>query len=144
VSVLGDPVLGVAQLQAIIDEAFPDWAVPQVESLAGDTLVMFQPIESRNSRPGGTINGPTMMALADNAAWVVILAHIGPVLLAVTTSLHIDFLRLPELSDLMARARLLKLGRRLAVVDVELFSRGSSDLVAKAQVTYSIPPRAVA
>jgi uncharacterized protein (TIGR00369 family) len=139
--VLGAPILGVEALQKIVDEAFPDWAVPQVESLDGDTLVMFQPIETRNSRPGGTINGPTMMALADNAAWVVILAHIGPMLLAVTTSLHIDFLRLPELSDLMARARLIKLGRRLAVVDVELFSRGSSDLVAKAQVTYSIPPQ---
>ncbi len=138
---LGAPILGVEALQKIVDEAFPDWAVPQVESLDGDTLVMFQPIETRNSRPGGTINGPTMMALADNAAWVVILAHIGPMLLAVTTSLHIDFLRLPELSDLMARARLIKLGRRLAVVDVELFSRGSSDLVAKAQVTYSIPPQ---
>ncbi len=135
------PILDVEALQKIVDDAFPDWAVPQVESLNGDTLVMFQPIESRNSRPGGTINGPTMMALADNAAWVVILAHIGPVLLAVTTSLHIDFLRLPELSDLIARARLIKLGRRLAVVDVELFSRGSNDLVAKAQVTYSIPPR---
>ena len=135
------PILDVEALQKIVDDAFPDWAVPQVESLNGDTLVMFQPIESRNSRPGGTTNGPTMMALADNAAWVVILAHIGPVLLAVTTSLHIDFLRLPELSDLIARARLIKLGRRLAVVDVELFSRGSNDLVAKAQVTYSIPPR---
>ena len=135
------PILDVEALQKIVDDAFPDWAVPQVESLDGDTLVMFQPIETRNSRPGGTINGPTMMALADNAAWVVILAHIGPMLLAVTTSLHIDFLRLPELSDLMARARLIKLGRRLAVVDVELFSRGSSDLVAKAQVTYSIPPQ---
>jgi uncharacterized protein (TIGR00369 family) len=139
--VLEAPILDVEALQKIVDDAFPDWAVPQVESLNGDTLVMFQPIESRNSRPGGTINGPTMMALADNAAWVVILAHIGPVLLAVTTSLHIDFLRLPELSDLIARARLIKLGRRLAVVDVELFSRGSNDLVAKAQVTYSIPPR---
>jgi uncharacterized protein (TIGR00369 family) len=141
--VLDSPVLGVEALQQIVDEAFPDWAVPQVESIEGDTLVMFQSIESRNSRPGGTINGPTMMALADNAAWVVILAHIGPVLLAVTTSLHIDFLRKPDMSDLMARAKLIKLGRRLAVVDVDVFSRGSSELVAKAQVTYSIPPRAV-
>ena len=119
---LGAPILGVEALQKIVDEAFPDWAVPQVESLDGDTLVMFQPIETRNSRPGGTINGPTMMALADNAAWVVILAHIGPMLLAVTTSLHIDFLRLPELSDLMARARLIKLGRRLLVPKVGLLA----------------------
>jgi uncharacterized protein (TIGR00369 family) len=134
-------VLSVEELQKIVDDAFPDYDVPKIESIDGDTLVMAQPVSTRNARPGGTLSGPTMMALADNSAWLIILAHIGPVLLAVTTSLHIDFLRKPEIADLMARARLIKLGRRLAVVDVELFSRGSSDLVAKAQVTYSIPPR---
>jgi uncharacterized protein (TIGR00369 family) len=136
------PLLSVEELQAIVHEAFPDFEAPRIESLEGDTLVMSQSVGDRNSRPGGTLSGPTMMALADNSAWLIILAHIGPVLLAVTTSLHIDFLRKPELTDLMARARLIKLGRQLAVVDVELFSRGSSELVAKAQVTYSIPPRA--
>lgn len=134
-------VLTVEDLQRISDEAFPDLDVPRVESLEGDTLVVAQSVTSRHSRPGGTLSGPTMMALADNAAWLIILAHVGPVLLAVTTSLHIDFLRKPELTDLLARARLIKLGHRLAVVDVELVSRGSSDLVAKASVTYSIPPR---
>jgi uncharacterized protein (TIGR00369 family) len=135
-------VLSIDELQKIVDDAFPEFEVPHIESLEGDTLVIAQPVSSRNSRPGGTLSGPTMMALADNSAWLIILANIGPVLLAVTTSLHIDFLRKPEITNLMARARLIKLGRRLAVVDVELFSRGSSDLVAKAQVTYSIPPRA--
>lgn len=135
-------MLTVEQLQKIVDDAFPNLDVPRVEALDGDTLLIAQSVSTRNSRPGGTLSGPTMMALADNSAWLIILAHIGPVLLAVTTSLHIDFLRKPDLTDLMARARLLKLGRHLAVVDVELFSRGSSELVAKAQVTYSIPPRA--
>jgi uncharacterized protein (TIGR00369 family) len=136
------PLLSIEELEGIVNEAFPDFEAPQIESLEGDTLVMSTSVSARNSRPGGTLSGPTMMALADNSAWLIILAHIGPVLLAVTTSLHIDFLRKPELTDLMARARLIKLGHQLAVVDVELFSRGSSDLVAKAQVTYSIPPRA--
>jgi uncharacterized protein (TIGR00369 family) len=135
------PLLSVEELQEIVEREFPDFEAPRIESIEGDTLVMSQSVGTRNSRPGGTLSGPTMMALADNSAWLIILAHIGPVLLAVTTSLHIDFLRKPELADLMARARLIKLGRQLAVVDVELFSRGSSDLVAKAQVTYSIPPR---
>ena len=81
-----------------------------------------------------------MMMLADTAAWVTILAQVGPQLLAVTTSLHIDFLRRPSLTDLVARGRLLKLGRSLAVVDVELFSRDDPAMVAKAQVTYSLPP----
>ncbi|MGA7834194.1 MAG: PaaI family thioesterase [Acidimicrobiales bacterium] len=134
-------VLTVDELQQIVVDAFPDFDLPVIESLEGDTLVMAQTTSTRHTRPGGTLSGPTMMALADNAAWLIILAHIGPVLLAVTTSLHIDFLRKPDVTDLLARARLIKLGNRLAVVDVDLFSRGSTDLVAKASVTYSIPPR---
>jgi uncharacterized protein (TIGR00369 family) len=134
-------VLGVEELQQIVVDAFPDYDLPTVESIDGDTLVLALTTSTRHTRPGGTLSGPTMMALADNAAWLVILAHIGPVLLAVTTSLHIDFLRKPDVADLLARAKLIKLGRRLAVVDVDLFSRGSTDLVAKASVTYSIPPR---
>ena len=78
-----EPVLSVEELQQITVEAFPDFAVPTVESLEGDTLVLAQSQSARNTRPGGTLSGPTMMALADNAAWLVILAHIGPVLLAV-------------------------------------------------------------
>lgn len=132
-------VLNVEELQSILSNAFPGVEVPVVEEITDDAVVMSQSITLRNSRPGGTLSGPTMMALADTSAWMAILAQLGPVLLAVTTSLHIDFLRKPRLDDLMARARVLKLGRKLAVVDVELFSRNSSDLVAKAQVTYSIP-----
>ena len=132
--------LGVEELQRIVDEAFPDHTPPVVESLEGDTLVVVQGVDERHGRPGGTVSGPTMMALADNAAWLVILGHIGPVLLAVTTSLHIDFLRKPPLDAIVATATLVKLGRRLAVVDVSIASRATGELVAKASVTYSIPP----
>lgn len=133
------PVLNVAQLQEILEAAFPGNEVPRVEELQGDTLIICQPVNDRHGRPGGTLSGPTMMMLADTSAWMAILAQIGPVLLAVTTSLHIDFLRKPDFTDLMARATVLKLGRKLAVVDVSLYSRGHGELVAKAQVTYSIP-----
>jgi len=81
------------------------------------------------------------MALADCTAWLVIVGQIGPVALSVTTSLHIDFLRKPALVDVVARGELLKLGRRLAAAEVSMYSRGSEALVAKAQVTYSLPPR---
>jgi acyl-coenzyme A thioesterase PaaI-like protein len=81
------------------------------------------------------------MALADSAAWLAIVGQIGPVALSVTTSLHIDFLRKPALVDVVAIGTLLKLGKRLAVVEVAMYSVGSEDVVAKAQVTYSIPPR---
>ncbi|HEY5438489.1 MAG TPA: PaaI family thioesterase [Acidimicrobiales bacterium] len=135
------PVLGVEELQLILQGGFPDSDVPRVEEVTDDHVLVSYPITDRHGRPGGTVAGPVMMSLADTSAWVAIMSQIGPVVLAVTTSLHIDFLRKPALTDLMARTTLLKLGKRLAVVDVAIFSRDSTDLVAKAQVTYSIPPR---
>ncbi|HUZ42736.1 MAG TPA: PaaI family thioesterase [Acidimicrobiales bacterium] len=134
------PRLGVAELQSILDNAFPDVDVPRVEEVTDDSVSVSYSVADRHGRPGGTLSGPVMMSLADTAAWVAIMSQIGPVVLAVTTSLHIDFLRRPQLTDLMAKTRMLKLGRRLAVVDVDLYSRGETELVAKAQVTYSIPP----
>ena len=135
------PVLDTAELQTIMVEAFPGNAVPVVETVTDEYVIVCQPVDLQHGRPGGTLSGPTMMMLADTAAWMAILAQIGPVLLAVTTSLHIDFLRKPELVDLEAEAVLLKLGRRLGVAEVALTSSGGP-LVAKAQVTYSIPPPA--
>lgn len=92
-------------------------------------------------RPGGTISGPAMMALADLALYAAILAHIGPVALAVTTSLNFNFLRKPEPRALIADCRLLKLGKRLAVGDVSIYSEGNPDMVCHATGTYSIPDR---
>jgi uncharacterized protein (TIGR00369 family) len=135
------PVLGIDELQAILDAGFPKSEVPQVEEVTDEYVLMRYRVTDQHGRPGGTVAGPVMMSLADTSAWIVIMSQIGPIVLAVTTSLHIDFLRKPKLTDLMAKARILKLGKRLAVVDVELFSFGSIDLVAKSQVTYSIPPR---
>jgi len=129
------------ELQAFLDSAFPSAPPPYVvEEVTGHSIRMRQTIGPGNSRPGGTVSGPSLMALADCAAYLVIIGQIGPVALAVTTSLHIDFLRKPELVDVVAEGTLLKLGRQLAVADVALYSVGNAALVAKAQVTYSIPP----
>jgi len=107
---------------------------------AGGSLVR-QAFRERSIRPGGTISGPTMMALADYAMYVAVLGAIGPVALAVTTNLTINFLRRPLPQDLLAEARLLKLGSRLAVGEVSIRSNGEEALAAHATLTYSIPPR---
>lgn len=100
------------------------------------------PVAERHLRPGGTVSGPSMFALADVALYLAILSRIGPVALAVTTNCAIDFMRKPEAwRDLIGEARLLKLGRVLAVGDVLLFSDGKPEPVARAGLTYSIPPR---
>jgi uncharacterized protein (TIGR00369 family) len=92
-------------------------------------------------RPGGTISGATIMALADFALYVAVLASIGPVPLAVTTNFNINFLRRPVQRDLIAEAKLMKLGTRLAVGEVAVCSEGHDDPVAHVTATYSIPVR---
>ena len=97
--------------------------------------------DPQSLRPGGTIAGTTMMALADFAPYVAILASIGWVPMAVTTNLSINFLKRPAQKDLLAEARLIKLGKRLAVADIGIRSEGEEELVAHATSTYSIPPQ---
>ena len=134
------PVMTTEELQDLLNGAFPGANVAyRVEEATATTLRMRLPVTPAHQRPGGTVSGPALMALADCAAWLVILAQIGPVALAVTTSLHIDFLRKPALVDVIADATLLKLGKRLGVADVALRSADHEAIVAKAQVTYSIP-----
>ncbi len=133
------------ELTAFLDREFPQIHLGGrsyfVDEIGPLTARMRMEYHERHLRPGGTISGPAMMALADLALYAAILAHIGPVALAVTTSLNFNFLRKPEPRALIADCRLLKLGKRLAVGDVSIYSEGSSDVVCHATGTYSIPDR---
>ncbi|HSO96702.1 MAG TPA: PaaI family thioesterase [Acidimicrobiia bacterium] len=91
-------------------------------------------------RPGGIVGGPVLMALADMAVWVAVLSVVGRVAMTVTVDLTIHFLRPAPPVDVIAEARLLKIGRRLAVGDVLMYSGQDPDPVAQATVTYAIPP----
>ena len=111
-----------------------------IEAADGASCKLRQRYNDQMLRPGGTVSGPTLMALADFAMYVVLLSAIGPVGLAVTTNLNINFLRKGAPGqDVLAQARLLKLGKRLAVGEVSLLSAGSSDPIAHVTATYSIP-----
>ena len=111
-----------------------------IERADGQTCRLRQRYNDRMLRPGGTISGPTLMTLADCAMYVVLLSAIGPVGLAVTTNLNINFLRKGAAGqDVSAEAKILKLGRRLAVGEVTLLSGDSSDPIAHVTATYSIP-----
>ena len=92
-------------------------------------------------RPGGTISGPTLMAMVDCGFYLLLLSRLGPVALAVTTNLNINFMRKPEPGDLLGEGRLLKLGKTLAVGDFTIWSERLEDPVAHATVTYAIPPK---
>lgn len=130
------------QMQHFLAEQFPQGAqYGELLSLSEGEALMKLPVNDEHLRPGGTVSGPSMMGLADVAFYAALLSVIGPVPLAVTTNLNINFLRRPRAeSDLLARARTLKVGRRLGVGEVYLFSEGSEeDPVAHATLTYSIP-----
>jgi uncharacterized protein (TIGR00369 family) len=102
---------------------------------------MRMAFDARNVRPGGTLSGPSMFTLADLAFYVAVLGAIGPVGLAVTTNLSINFLRKPAQRAMIAECRMLKVGKRLAVGEATLYSEGEDEPVAHATGTYSIPPR---
>ncbi|CUA91095.1 uncharacterized domain 1 [Chelatococcus sambhunathii] len=139
------PVMSVAELEAFLDREFPQihagGRIYGVEAVGPMSARLRCAYDERHIRPGGTISGPTIMALADLALYVAILGAIGPVGLAVTTNLSFHFLRKPGRRDLLADCRLLKLGKRLAVGEVTIFSDGEEEPVAHATGTYSIPPR---
>src|SRR6202451_4895094 len=126
-------------LHAEFPQAFSSGDI-RIESADGASCRLRQRYGDRMLRPGGTISGPTLMALADFAMYVVLLSAIGPVGLAVTTNLSINFLRKGIAGqDVLAAARLLELGKRLAVGGVNLLSGASPDPIAHVTSTYSIP-----
>jgi uncharacterized protein (TIGR00369 family) len=110
------------------------------EEIGFGTARARMPAGNDHVRPGGTLSGPAQMALADFTMYAALLGAIGEVPLAVTTSFNINFLRRPEPGDLVADCRLIKLGKRLAVGDIMVRSRGKDAPVAHATATYSIPP----
>ena len=129
------------ELNAFLRQEFPQNA-SHVESIGPMRATVRQRIGFSALRPGGTVSGPVMMGLADVALYVAILGEIGIVPLAVTTSLSFNFMRKPVADrDLIGECRLMKLGRTLAVGEVEIFSEGDPQPVAHAVGTYAIPPR---
>ncbi len=139
----GELVMDAVALHRFLDAEFPqiEGLNLRIEALEPGRMRLRVPVAHQHLRPGGTISGPTMMTMADAGLYLLILAHIGPVALAVTTNLNINFLRKPEPVDLLADLKLLKLGKRLAVGEATIYSEGTEDPVAHATLTYSIPPR---
>jgi uncharacterized protein (TIGR00369 family) len=116
--------------------------VLSVEVVTEDAVTLRLTPDARHVRPGGTLSGPTMFLLADVALYFAILAKIGPVALAVTTNAHIDFMRKPAADlPLLGEARLLKLGKTLAVGQVAIRNPGADAVLAQASLTYAIPPK---
>ncbi len=132
-------LLDAEALNAFLRSVFGD---PALIEYADGRCVRARAVFNPSSlRPGGTLSGPAMMTLADLAMYALVLSAVGLKPLAVTTNLSINFLRKPAPGDLIAEARMLKLGKALAVGEVSIRGDGAADVCAHAVVTYSIPPR---
>jgi uncharacterized protein (TIGR00369 family) len=128
------------ELESVLYAHFPEMErLYHVEQVADHFLQLRLTCRPHHLRLGGTVSGPTLMAVADTAMYLALMAMIGPVASAVTTNLNINFLRKPAPVDVIAKANLLKLGRRLAVGEVTMYSDNDPQPVAHATVTYAIP-----
>ena len=137
--------MNVEEVAAFLAKEFPQGWGPRsptrIEAVGPGMARVRLTAGERHLRPGGTVSGPAMMTLCDATMYVAILATLGPVALAVTTNLSINFLRKPDPGDLIAECKLLKIGKRLAVGEVSICTAGDDELVAHCVATYSIPPR---
>jgi uncharacterized protein (TIGR00369 family) len=137
------PAMNANEIGTLLHEVFPQAFYPgcglTIERVEYANIRVRRHFQEGYIRPGGTISGPTMMELADFAMYVAVFSAVGPQPLAVTTNLNINFLRKPGKGDLIAEARLLKIGKRLAVGEVGIFSDGLPEPVAHVTSTYSIP-----
>jgi uncharacterized protein (TIGR00369 family) len=135
-------LMGKQALCAFLDGAFPAAIRPSLGEVAAVNLdhvqLTLEPLPEM-IRPGDIVSGPALMALIDVAAYAAILAHIGPVAMAVTHTLNVTFLRACRFETVVADARLLKLGRRLATVDVRVWQGSDDRLVAQSTVGYALP-----
>ena len=137
--------LSLAEIDAFLRRDFPQIYVHgeifSVLEIGNGTCRMRMDYHESQLRPGGTISGPAMMALADVALYVALLGAIGEVALAVTTNFSINFLKKPAPRALIAECRYFKIGKTLAVGESSLFSEGDEAPVAHVTATYAIPPR---
>lgn len=140
------PALSADEIGELLHEVFPQAFFPgcglTLERVEYGDIRVRRAFHDSHLRPGGTVSGPTMMELADFAMYVAVFSAVGNQPLAVTTNLNINFLRKPGAADLIADAKLMKVGKRLAVGEVTLYSDGSDEPVAHVTATYSIPSSA--
>lgn len=134
--------LNQQQITDLLQQHFPQIQDEiSIDSMNDQEATVRLSVNNRHLRPGNTVSGPSMFLLADVAAYIAILAKVGARTQAVTTSAHMDFLRKPQAqADIIATTKVLKIGKQLAVVDVYLYSENDENMVARAAMTYSLPP----
>ena len=139
------PVMSLNEVSAFLERDFPlafGFGMPfSVEEIDQGSAVLKLNPDISHLRPGGTVSGPSLFALADLSAFVAIIAHIGPVAMAVTASMNINYLHKPNATAVFGECRLLRLDKRSAVCEVSMRNDRDGHLVAHATGTFAIPAK---
>ena len=141
------PVLDAAEVNALLAKVFPQLNERPATTRRSRSFPAAAPCGStpteRHLRPGGTVSGASLFALADIGGYVCVLSHAGPDALSVTTNLNINFMRKAEAGPIDGHCRILKLGKSLMVFDIDMIAGPDGQTVAHAVGTYSIPPKRI-
>jgi|TARA_B100001564_G_C20452589_1_gene584158 uncharacterized protein (TIGR00369 family) len=134
----------IQELTEYVEEIFPqikdDFEILEISEQGSRVKLR---VALKHLRPGNTVSGPSIFYLVDCSAYMAVCARLGREALAVTTNCSIDFMRKPSGdNDLIANCELLKVGKNLVVADAKVYSEGTQKPVARATITYSIPPKA--
>lgn len=131
--------VSVAEANAYIQEAFVGRSCDNVIKMEDGTALVRMKTSDEHLRPGGFISGPTQMAIADNAAYMAVFSKLGITPMAVTSNLTMNFLRPCIGEGVEAEATVMKMGRSLVVIDVDIRVAGTDRTCSHAMVTYSLP-----
>lgn len=132
--------LSVEDAEAFLETAFGRQGNrSHVIELEDGRALMRLEADDTHLRPGGYISGPTQMALVDSAAYFAVMSKIGLEPMTVTSNLNINFLRPCIGKVIVAEGKVMKIGKALAVIDVDVRIEGAEKASSHAIVTYAIP-----
>ena len=131
--------LTASQIEALFVQHFGNRGGLTVEEVREGYARLRMPFHKWMLRPGTVVSGPALFTAADAAMYTLVLAHLGPVVMAVTSNMNLHFLAAAPAGDVVAECKLLRMGKRLAVMEVSLFTGPDKTFAAHVTGTYSLP-----
>src|SRR5918994_4692279 len=132
-----------ATAERMLTDVFAPWIQAlelSVESLGPEGAVLRMPFSERLCRDNGVVCGQALMSLADTAMVFAVSAAAGGYRPMTTVDQTMHFLRPAATADVLADARVIRLGRTMAFGSVTLTAAGDDRPVAMAQIAYAILP----
>jgi len=138
-----DSIFAKSQAEALLGQVFAPWVLDlglSVESVSAEEVVLRMPFSERLCREGGTVCGQALMALADTSMVFAVAAASGRYRPMTTVDMTTHMMKPVSNSDVLARTRILRLGRSMAFGQVLIFPESKNEPVASASLAYALLP----